>query len=168
LRETALVVEVPEAQEVYDAWVGTWDPPPGLPAHVTLLFPFVPAEELGGEVLGELAMLFGAQPAFAFRLARVERFPEAAWLAPEPPEPFVELTEALVQRFSAFPPYGGIHDRIVPHLTIVNRADTDLLARAEAELARLEPIEARAEEVTLLERREDGVWRRRETFRLGT
>jgi 2'-5' RNA ligase len=162
--ETALVVEVPEAQEIYDRWLDVWDPPPGAPVHVTLLIPFGPVDAFRDE----LRELFGAAAPFSFRLDRVERFPETTWLAPDPTEPFVALTEALFERFPDYPPYGGIHDEIIPHLTIVSRADPALLAQAEAELAPLLPIEARAEEVLALEKRADGVWHRRETFRLGT
>lgn len=164
MTETALVVEVPEAQEIYDRWVDVWDPPPGAPVHVTLLIPFGPVVEHRDE----LRALFAAAAPFSFRLSRVERFPETTWLAPEPAQPFVGLTEALVERFPDYPPYGGIHDEIVPHLTIVSRAEPDVLARAEAALTPLLPIEGRAEEVLALEKGTDGVWRRRETFRLGT
>jgi 2'-5' RNA ligase len=162
--ETALVVEVPEAQEIYDKWVDAWDPPPGAPVHVTLLIPFGPVEEHHDE----LRALFAAAEPFSFRLSKVERFPETTWLSPEPAERFVALTEALVERFPDYPPYGGIHHEIVPHLTIVSRADPDVLARAEAALTPLLPIAARAEEVLALEKEPDGIWERRGTFRLGT
>jgi 2'-5' RNA ligase len=164
MTETALVVEVPEAQELYDRWVGVWDPPPGAPVHVTLLIPFGPVDESRDE----LRTLFAEAAPFSFRLERVERFPETAWLAPDPAEPFIVLTEAIFDRFPEYPPYEGIHDEIVPHLTIVSRAAPEVLARAEAELANLAPIEARAEEVLALEQDAGGVWRRREVFRLGT
>ena len=160
-RPTALVVEVPEAQAIYDAWVDQWEAPRGAPAHVTLLVPFAPEEELRGE----LQALFAAAEPFSFRLERVERFPDGtAWLAPEPSEPFVALTEALVERWPDYPPYGGIHEEIVPHLTLA-QGGPELLDRI---LPPAEPIRSRAEEVLLLELGEDGVWRRRRTFRLGT
>jgi 2'-5' RNA ligase len=160
-RPTALVVEVPEAQALYDAWADSWAAPPGVPAHVTLLLPFGSAEAHRGE----LRKLFAAAAPFSFRLERVERFPDGtAWLAPEPAEPFIALTEALVERFPAYPPYGGIHDEIVPHLTLA-QGDPELLDRI---VAPAEPIESHAAEALLLELGEDEVWRRRGTFRLGT
>lgn len=151
---------------LYEAWVDSWAAPPGVPAHVTLLYPFLPRAD--DELVAELRSLFASVPAFEFGLARIERFPDGtAWLAPEPPEPFVALTRTIVERFPAYPPYGGAHDEIVPHLTIA-QGEGELLARVEAGLAGLEPIDARADEVALLERGEDGVWCRRGTFRLGT
>jgi len=38
-----------------------------------------------------------------------------------------------VRAFPAYPPFGGLHDRIVPHLTVA-QGDDHILQRAEAEL----------------------------------
>ena len=167
-RATALVVVVPEAQALYDAWRERWDPAPGLPAHVTLLFPFRPAALVDDALLGELRGLFADAAAFDAEFPRVGRFEEVVWLAPEPAEPFVALTETLVARYPEHPPYGDASfDRIVPHLTIVNRAAPQLLDEAARGLAGELPIRTHAREVTLLEEGEDGVWRERAQFALG-
>ncbi len=48
-----------------------------------------------------------------------EAFPaNVVYLAPDPAEPFVALTEALAAAFPDCPPYGGAFDEPVPHLTI--------------------------------------------------
>ena len=46
---SAVIVAVPEAETVVRDWrrQHTYDAPLGVPAHVTLLFPFVPAHRLG-------------------------------------------------------------------------------------------------------------------------
>src|SRR5436305_14446142 len=106
-RRTAIVVVVPEAQALYDAWRERWDPAPGIPAHVTLLFPFRPAERVDDALLAELRALFAAVAPFDVEFPRIGRFAEVAWLAPEPAEPFVALTETRVARFPEHPPYGG-------------------------------------------------------------
>jgi len=82
-----------------------------LPPHVTVLVPC--PDEVGA--IGEALAPFGV---FDVDFPRLDRFPEILWLAPEPPEPFVAMTEAVVARFPDYPPYGGIHERIVPHLTV--------------------------------------------------
>ena len=41
-----------------------------------------------------------------------------AYLAPEPPEPFARLTEAIAERWPDYPPYEGIHETVIPHLTV--------------------------------------------------
>jgi 2'-5' RNA ligase len=132
---TAFVVAVPEAEALVSDLRSRFDPSAalGVPAHVTVLHPFMPPAQLTPEVLARAAAaLIGLEP-FDFRLARAERFPGVLYLAPEPAAPFVAMTEALVRAFPAFPPFGGIHDRIMPHLTVA-QGDEQALQRAEAEL----------------------------------
>lgn len=164
-RRTALVVVVPEAQPLYDAWRHRWDSPPGIPAHVTLLFPFRPAELVDDALLEELRGRFGAGEPFDVVFGRVGRFEEVAYLAPEPAEPFVELTRALVERYPEHPPYADeSFDRIVPHLTIVNRSPPQLLDAVANALAHELPVRARVREAVLLEEGADGVWSARAAF----
>jgi hypothetical protein len=118
-------------------------------------------ELINGAVLDRVrGALAGAGP-FAFQLARVGRFPETAYLAPDPAEPFAELTRRLAAAFPAFPPFGGAHDEIVPHLTVAH-GDATSAARAAAELVKLldaaGPIRAMCREVELLEN-STGMWR---------
>jgi 2'-5' RNA ligase len=94
-----------------------------------LFFPFVPSEQVDEQLIGDLRDLFGSQPAFAFRLPRVARFPEVAWLAPEPDEPFRRLTERIVSRYPDHPPYEGIDNDVIPHLT-VGEGDTTCRTRS--------------------------------------
>lgn len=165
---TALVVVVPEAQAVYDAWCERWDAPPGAPAHVTLLFPFRPAALVDDALLGALRAQFAAAARFDVEFSRVEVFPEVVWLAPEPAEPFVELTLALIDRYPEHPPYGEeFAGRIIPHLTIVNRVAPALRDEAAAALEQHLPIGSAVREATLLEEGGDGTWRSRATFPLG-
>ena len=164
--QTALIVAVPEAESLVGAWRERYDNASlGVPAHVTLLAPFVPSEELGDPLLVELRQLFAAEPAFSFSLPRVARFEGVAWLAPEPDEPFRHLIELICSRYPDYPPYEGIHDEVIPHLTVA-LGDAALQDRIEAELSPALPIEARAREVTLLEEQADGSWRTRERFPL--
>jgi 2'-5' RNA ligase len=165
---TAVVVVVPEAQPLYDAWRHRWDPAPGIPAHVTLLFPFRPAAQVDEALLAELRALFAEVKSFDVEFGRVGRFEEVAYLAPDPAEPFVALTRALVDRYPEHPPYGDEgFDEIVPHLTIVNRVTPALRDEVAAALAEHLPVRAHVREATLLEEDEAGVWRSRATFALG-
>jgi 2'-5' RNA ligase len=165
---TALVIVVPEAQALFDAWRHRWDPAPGIPAHVTLLFPFRPAELVAGALLGELRELFAPAAPFEVAFPRVGRFEEVVWLAPEPAELFVELTQALVERYPDHPPYENAgFDQIVPHLTIVNRSSPQLLDEVASALVHELPVRATLRDVSLLEEAADGVWRVRATFPLG-
>ncbi|MGH2922278.1 MAG: 2'-5' RNA ligase family protein [Gaiellaceae bacterium] len=164
---TALIVAVPEAEPLVQEWRLRWDNASlGIPAHITLIFPFVPVEGIGEELMGGLRELFAAQPSFAFSLARVARFPEHAWLAPEPNEPFRRLTALLAERYPEHPPYEGIHDEVIPHLTVVE-GDMALQDKVDAALTPHLPIAAEVREVTLLLEDESGHWRPGEVFPLG-
>ena len=150
---SALIVEVPEAAEAVDGWrerTSAAKPSGGVPAHVTLLFPFVPAPEIDDALLAELRTLFGGFRAFTFELQRLQRLPSVLYLAPEPPEPFVHLTEALVASYPDYPPYDGIFDSIIPHVTVAE-GEPEVLDEAERDIRQALPITARADEVTLIE-----------------
>jgi 2'-5' RNA ligase len=164
---SALIVTVPETEPLVHEWRLRYDNASlGIPAHITLIFPFVPTDHLSPELSAELRELFGGQPAFSFSLARVARFPDVAWLAPEPDEPFRHLTELLAARYPAFPPYEGIHDDVIPHLT-VGQGDAAFQDEVDAALTRHLPVSADAREVTLLVEDELGLWRTGERFPLG-
>jgi len=126
-----------------------------LPAHVTVLVP-CPGD---AGVVAEVLAPFGP---FDVIFPRLERFPELVWLAPEPAEPFIAMTEAMVERFPEYPPYGGIHDRIVPHLTVAKTLLDETAALVEPRL----PLRSRAETVVLYEHVEADHWHEVETFLL--
>lgn len=139
----------------------------GVPAHVTILFPFVPAYRVDDPLLDELRTLFSRFDSFDAVFARAERFERVLWLAPEPAEPFIAMTRAVVDRWPEHPPYEGEHETIVPHLSV---AMGDPAATAEAERAVVPglPVRTRVHQVTLLEEVEPdwGRWRSRARFPL--
>lgn len=127
----------------------------GVPAHITILSPFV-----DGAIVDEsaLAELFAKFPAFDFELDRVERFDDGlVWLHPEPSLRFADLTEAVWQRWPDYPPYEAEHDEVIPHLT-VSETPIDLSVQL--------PIAAHAREVTLIEQASNGRWAVRSRFAL--
>jgi len=128
----------------------------GVPAHVTVLYPFAPPEEIDETAL---TVLFDGFPAFDFELDRVERFEDGPiWLHPEPSAPFSDLTAAVHQRWPAYAPYEGEHDEVIPHLTV---------SEEPIDLAVPLPIVCRATEVALWEEDEaTGRWAERAIFAL--
>ena len=124
-------------------------PSHGVPPHVTLLIP-APRDVRGAaEALAE----FGA---FDVTFTRFGRFPGALWLAPEPSEPFVAMTESLMARFPGHEPYGGQFAGITPHLTV---AQGEELSAVEAALELLLPLRSRAASVVLFEQVAADRWR---------
>jgi 2'-5' RNA ligase len=163
---SALIVAVPEAEPLVGDWRLRYDNASlGIPAHVTLLFPFVPAGDLEEALLGELRELFAAQPAFSVAFSRVARFAEVAWLAPEPAEPFRRLTDLIWERYPSYPPYEGIHDEVIPHLSVAV-GDATLQDQVDHALTPHLPVAADVREVVLLEEQPDRRWRTRERFPL--
>lgn len=137
-------------------------------AHVTLLYPFRESTGMGASARAEVAAALAPFRAFPFALTETAYFHDphsVLYLVPEPSEPFAELTLALAAAFPDTPPYAGIHDEIVPHLSVADRQDALLLGEIEAEIGKGLPIEAVAREVELVERGPAG-WARREVFRL--
>lgn len=170
--ESALVVLVPEAEGLVGPFRARHDAAAvaGMPAHVTLLYPFKPPHEIDAEVRSALRRDFAQFAPFAFTLAALRRFPGTLYLAPEPEEPFRALTLAIWRRFPETPPYGGVHPTIVPHLTVAQPADEaqfDPIAEAfTATARRTPPIRAKASEVVLMDT-SAGRWERRASFALG-
>jgi hypothetical protein len=160
---TALVVEVPGAAATVEPWLERTayaKPSNGVPAHVTVLYPFVPAADVDDALLADLRALFASLPSFAFELRECRHFPAVLYLAPDPPEPFVRLTEAVVAAYPGYPPYEGVFAEVVPHLTAAEGEHT-VLGRAESEIRVSLPIAAEVREIVLLEEidRELARWR---------
>lgn len=167
---SALVVPVPSAEPTVRALRERYDPTAaaGMPAHVTLLTPFLPPDALDDAVRGELREFFAGCAPFAFALRKTGRFPDTLYLAPEPAEHFRRLTEALVDCWPGCPPYGGAFDEIVPHLTVAHGADPTVLdALAQATRMNL-PVEAYADHALLLAQAvTGGAWREVDRFPFG-
>ena len=98
------------------------------------------------------------------RPAGTARLSGRLYLRPEPEEPFVALTEALVEAFPAFLPYGGEFEEIVPHATVAE-GDEELLAGLAQDLIARLPVKARVERVWVVENAPSG-WRRHTAFPL--
>ncbi len=168
-RRSGLLVPVPAAEPLVHEHRARWDPPAsfGVPAHVTVLYPFVPPDQVDEQVLHDVAEALEDCSGFGFALTRVARFEgDVLYLAPEPPDPFVALTDAIAARFPAYLPYGGRFAEVVPHLTVADTAEGPP-ASLGSELAAGLPIAAVATEVWLMEEARDGTWSTRAAFPLG-
>jgi 2'-5' RNA ligase len=139
--QSACIVRVPEAEPYVASWRDRFDPAAalGVPAHVTVLFPFMAPERIDAAVLGQAQAILSAVAPFAFRLTRIDRFPGVLYLAPEPAEPFIALTHAFARAFPEFPPYGGQFATVVPHLTVGHVEDPELDRVASSLRASLPP-----------------------------
>jgi hypothetical protein len=168
--ESVLLVEVPAAEAAVGRHREHLDAnaPLGIPAHITVLSPFMPPHMISPLVLAELERVFASIRRFHFQLAATDWFgEETLWLAPTDPAPFRALTDGVYQAFPAFPPFGGQHDVLIPHLTIGHGHPVNELRAAEKSIQAQLPIEAHAATVTLMtEQSAGGQWAKAATFNL--
>jgi SAM-dependent methyltransferase len=166
---SALYVEVPAAEPVVADYRMVYDAPAaaGIPAHVTVLYPFLAPDEIDAEVDHRLRAICGGISPVLVRFERVGRFPDVAWLAPEPVAPLRALTDAVAEAWPDHPPYGGAFDEVVHHLTIADGAPDEVLDAIARDVAPSLPLVQRVDSVTLAARR-SGTWSVLQRYPLGT
>lgn len=125
----------------------------GVPAHVTVLYPFVPPSQIDAHTIEQVGVAVQQVAAFRCTFAEIRWFDDdVVWLRPTPDQPFRALTRAVVERFPEHQPYGGAHAEAVPHLTIGEHrmADTASMRRAAAEVEPALPLPATIDRVWLM------------------
>lgn len=169
----ALVVTVPEAEPLVGPFRSKYDPIAalGLPAHITINFPFVPGVAPSADTLSRLQNIFAAAQPVSFTLDSIGRFPNVVYLTPNPSAPFVQLTNHIAEQFPDSPPYEGQFDTITPHLTVAFSSDCELLESVERAFSDAAsnhlPIEVVADHVWLIDDTA-GRWQKRASFTLGS
>ena len=94
-----------------------------LPAHMTMLYPFVPPDKID-TTLPRLEKLLEDCPPFELTLDRYGRFEGTIFLEPSDPVPVMQLYDYLASEFPEFPVYGGEHGPdLHPHLTLARFDD---------------------------------------------
>ena len=174
--QSALLVLVPAAEPAVGKHRARLDASArdGVPAHLTVLYPFLPPGQIGDDELTALARLFAGFPSFAVTLDRVSWFGEqVVWLGPRDEAPFRALTDLVFASYPACAPYGGRYADVIPHLTIGHDAALDVLRAAAEDVRPHLPIQTRATQVTLMSgptpgnpKTPPGQWRTIATFLL--
>lgn len=133
---TGIVIPVAEADRLVQSASDGPRRLPGfgvVPAHITLLAPFLPEDLIDDGTWEVLGRFFADITPFGFDLTEVCQFPDGVtYLAPEPASTFRRLTSELHRLFPEFPPYRGAFDDIVPHLTVPLGPGEDVAALATA------------------------------------
>jgi 2'-5' RNA ligase len=170
--ETALVIASPEVEPAIKRFRDLYDPSAtdGVPAHITLLYPFLAPTAVDAEVLNALKACFSWFAPISYELGELRRFPGVLYLAPHPDEPFRQLTMAIWSRYPQTPPYGGRHPDIVPHVCVAQIADEKRLDDVEDDFRRSTHtrlrVSCKASEIALLER-SAAKWHTRCVFPIG-
>lgn len=150
--QSAVLIPVPQADSVVGRYRFEYDPvaAAGVPAHVTLVVPWLPPSEITDEELTDLEAELADVQAFDFALTRVDWFGRRVlWVAPEPADPFLKLTHRIADRFNT-PPWDDEFDEIIPHLTVAHASDGVELVPIAADVATRLPLRCRAEEVWVM------------------
>lgn len=139
----------------------------GVPAHVSLLYPFLPADELDEDVINALSDLLAQSGPMTVALDEVQRQDEFVALRPDPITGLRELSAAVQARWPDVVPYDGRFGDVDPHVTIALHTTAERATTiAEQIVPPLVPISAELRDVWLVAY-SGGRWTVRQKFVLG-
>lgn len=172
--ESALLIHCPAAEDIVGPHRALLDRSArvGVPAHLTVSYPFTPIVALTADDHRRLELLFAAREPFTAVLASIGWFADTVlYVAPDDPGPFSRLTASVTAAFPNFRPYGGAHAEIVPHLTVGHDHPAEILRAAEREVLQRLPFAQRVDAVELWAgpalASALGPWHRVRSYRLG-
>lgn len=145
VEESSLIVPIPEAEAAVGSTRNELDRTAGwgVPAHVTILYPFLPPGLIGPAELDRLTAAINSVPRFDVTFSQVQWFSEdVVWLDPAPADGFRALTDAVCASFPDCPPYSGEFDGSIPHLTIAAHSEPDRMRAAAHHAMAQIPISA--------------------------
>jgi 2'-5' RNA ligase len=170
-RESAIVVELPELDAVIDEYRYVLDPSRrwGMPAHLTLLYPFVRPAKVDHAILSKLEEAAKGVIPFDAEFDDIGWFAhQVVWIAPSHPKQFESLILQVLDAFPECPPYGGAFDEVVPHVTIGEGGEVELLRAAVDAIRPQLPLKSRVTSLSLMAgSTEPGSWNVVERIALG-
>jgi 2'-5' RNA ligase len=169
--KSGLVIPVPAAELLVRRWRESLDPGCilGVPAHITVLFPFASPKDIDEEKIATLETYFSQVVPFEFGFKELGWFDDkVVYLAPAPDDVFRGITQGLTKLYPMYLPYEGKHGESTPHLTIGDGSPLDLLQEAAMNIAPHLPLTASADRVWLMAGGTDpGSWTLRHEFSFG-
>jgi 2'-5' RNA ligase len=140
----------------------------GLPAHLTLLYPFVDPADLTLATRRTLTRVARGHASFAYALRGMADWPDTIYVAVEPTAPFARLQHDLQAAFPDYPIYGrDATFRFVPHVTVAEGpAVADPAIGADPGWEAL-PQAREATSIEVIASGADGTWRTVWRIRLG-
>src|SRR5436190_12441689 len=164
--ESTIIVPVPQAEPLLGSLRGRHDRVAalGVPAHITLLYPFLPPSRVLTEQ-NELQRFFEEMAAFEFELAEVRRFPATLYLHPDEAGKFRAITSMLSTKWPACKPYNGAFADVVPHLTVADKVDAATMDSVEPSIRDHLPIKCAATEAWLMCSDDQDRWSRKACYR---
>ena len=165
---SAIVVPVSDAEPAVGTWRARYDASAafGMPAHITVLYPFLPEDRLTQSVVDRLKEICADSQAMDILLRETRRFPRMLYLAPEPDDAFRRLTETVARQWPEAPPYGGAYKDNIPHLTVAQDLSDDELDDVDQAVTAALPINTRLTSASLYVF-DGGRWRVRDVLPFG-
>lgn len=147
---TNLVALVPEADDALAASNRLLPDDKRLtaPAHITLVYPFLPLGAVEA-ARAEVESSFAGLSPVSFRLDVGWFGREVLLLIPDPAEPLIRLTRSVLDQWPEYPYYGGLYDQVEPHLSL-GFGTEELLEPIAAAMEAYVPIPVTIAAVTLL------------------
>lgn len=163
--ESTIIVPVPEAEPLLGCLRGRHDRVAalGVPAHITLLYPFLPPSRALNEQ-NELQRFFDNMGPFEFSLIEVRRFPATLYLHPNEAGKFKTITSLLSTKWPTCKPYNGAFADVVPHLTVADKVDVATMDTVEPSIRPHLPIRCTATEAWLMCSDDQDRWTRRACY----
>lgn len=139
----------------------------GVPAHVTLLYPFADPVSIDDGVIEAVASIVGRHAAWSMILGERRRWPETLYVSVEPEGPVRALQAELAAAFPTLPLEGGAYE-FTPHVTISEGPGAhDPAVAGDPAWSEL-PVTRSADAVELIQRGADGRWQVARRFPLAT
>jgi 2'-5' RNA ligase len=174
VEESALLLRCPAAESAVGMARARLDRSAGVgvPAHVTITYPFKPPALLSDADHRLLERVLTERSSLSLTCARTAWFGDAVvFVELANPAAVLALTEAVLAAFPEFPPYAGAFAEVVPHLTIGHDHDPATLRTAEEEVRSRLPFTQVVSEVELWAgpplSSGRGPWRRVRSYGLG-
>jgi 2'-5' RNA ligase len=161
VNESVVLVPVLDAAHIVQELRMKHDPSAkaGVPPHVTLMFPFLPPDQLSEAKVDALSALLSGEGRFEFSLTRVCEFEQGVvYLDPVPAEPFIRLTGKVGELFGIVPFGGEFGERPVPHLTVTVPESRMTRQQIAMQLDPLLPIRIAADEAWLMVGSNSSTW----------
>jgi hypothetical protein len=118
--QTALVFLVPEAEAPLSRVASAFPQlvRPGLPAHVTILSPWIPLDEVNQKALDLCAGLAASMAERTVSFNKIGMKPGFIYLGSDEASSIEAICDAAKRTWPCLPPYAGKHKDLLAHITL--------------------------------------------------
>ena len=130
----------------------------GVPAHVTLLYPFVEPAALTADIRRTVDSIASTHSSFSFELSGPLQWPDTVYAAVDPDERFLAIHRDLAAAFPGYPIYGRPGFELIPHVTIAEGDRVGDPATLQDAAWSALPVTRSVEALDVIAQADDGRW----------